>query len=120
MLYAQNVPITETYQVKNYDPKKKNVSISYSQIAAGDKAVQLVTESMESFIKRMDPNNKEKVVINGIVSEVKADFSICLEDGWPDQLIWNSKINNFKDGKLKNKTYLKMTKLPAKQPEVTK
>ena len=114
MLYANEVPMTETYEVTEYASEKKSVAVDYSVVVDSDEARRLVTESMNTFVQRMSPGSKERVSIKGTVFKTRASFTISTETGWPDLIQWREEVNNMSDGKLDEKSFLKISRVTTK------
>ena len=114
ILFAREVPTTETYTVTDFDREKKGVTIQYKMTAAGDEATRLVKEAVEKFTERVSPSSNEKVFVEGVLFESAASFKMNTEIGWPEAIVWRDQVNNFTDGSLVERLSLKITKVSAR------
>ena len=111
ILYAKGVPTVEKYAIDADGSDQDAVTVVYSRVVEGEKAARLVKAGVEAFMKRLVPNSKEKVNIDGVISKVNGKFKINLANGWPIKIEWRVMLNDLKTGSLKKKQTIKITSI---------
>ena len=111
ILYAKGVPTIEEYGIEADKSDQDAVTVAYSQIVEGEKAAKLVKAGVEAFIKRLAPDSKEKVNIDGVISKVNGKFKMNLANGWPIKIEWKVMLNDLKTGSLQKKQTIKITSI---------
>lgn len=107
LLFARNVPTTETHEVVGVDEKKRLVNLRYTQVVEGESAAAMVREALHAFSKRMQPDREPRsLTITGKISLGVADVVIDSTTGWPTSAQWKTQLNNLKDGQLQMKQLL--------------